>query len=726
MDSTSFLGSPLRPTVGKPPLSQLAQSLPKLTKETELQKLLADEKMRSQMHKTNFMQLKEEHKRLQEENAQLEEEIRRTVEESKIVQEKYKSLYEESRKELADKHTMIEEYRNKVLTPQRFEVIQMQIRDELENAYREKMQRKEMEMEEYRKLNNSMKQELNFVKSEYEHSRIESQRLVEELKLQYDAEVSNLRKEREVTINRIYAEGKNAQLHLKIKGLISEIEEVRAEREKCEMDYETVTRTHNKQITEQLASLKSLEAERESLRKQVENLQRDMTGSTDSYNKLLGKLHDLEKENMVLKNRADEVQHKSKLDVTNLKMDMLKQRGDLERDRDKLSNVIDDLRTKLDITKHNIQQQEQMLVEKEREAVRRVQAAREEEFAKFSEVENEKLELETKLHEIERRKMDEEAHRQAERERMEEKIRAAHEVKDTAEKELLVYKTKLAHQQSLMDQLDRERSENSELKSKVAKLEMDLNQYLGSEHDITDNNIRLRNQNELLREELKLTKEQYNKAHDNHERILAQCKAANADENTQLEMRVHELEEKLSQVNKKYNKAVLIYKKLKKRSSKVIENLKDQHQIMEAKMEELELEKKTLAACVPQDTYKNLQKQWKELFRRHSQFRHIICSGALQQVPIGDMSFASVTLPMDASAFANYSFNDQERKHQEDLRILRQKLDLLDDNQKQQLEDLQEVAHSTFKNTLPEYDDIDGIEKTDLEKNSTSTSPVPS
>lgn len=113
-----------------------------------------------------------------------------------------------------------------------------------------------------------------------------------------------------------------------------------------------------------------------------------------------------------------------------------------------------------------------------------------------------------------------------------------------------------------MDQLERERSENSELKSKVAKLEMDLNQYLGSEHDITDNNIRLRNQNELLREELKLTKEQYNKAHDNHERILAQCKAANADENTQLEMRVHELEEKLSQVNKKYNKAVFIYKKV--------------------------------------------------------------------------------------------------------------------------------------------------------------------
>ena len=46
---------------------------------------------------------------------------------------------------------------------------------------------------------------------------------------------------------------------------------------------------------------------------------------------------------------------------------------------------------KLDIAKHTIQQQDQALVEKEREAVRRVQAAREEEFTKFAKVENDKL-----------------------------------------------------------------------------------------------------------------------------------------------------------------------------------------------------------------------------------------------------------------------------------------------------------------------------------------------
>ena len=41
--------------------TSLAQSLPKLTQETELQKMLADERMRCETHKTNYQTLKAEH-----------------------------------------------------------------------------------------------------------------------------------------------------------------------------------------------------------------------------------------------------------------------------------------------------------------------------------------------------------------------------------------------------------------------------------------------------------------------------------------------------------------------------------------------------------------------------------------------------------------------------------------------------------------------------------------
>ena len=51
-----------------------------------------------------------------------------------------------------------------------------------------------------------------------------------------------------------------------------------------------------------------------------------------------------------------------------------------------------------------------------------------------------RLELETKLQENERRRIDEETHRHAEREKYDERVRQAHEAKETAEKEALVFK----------------------------------------------------------------------------------------------------------------------------------------------------------------------------------------------------------------------------------------------------------------------------------------------
>ena len=52
--------------------------------------------------------------------------------------------------------------------------------------------------------------------------------------------------------------------------------------------------------------------------------------------------------------------------------------------------TVTELKTQLDIAKHSQDQQAHALVEKEREAVKRVQAAREEEWQKLHKVEHEK------------------------------------------------------------------------------------------------------------------------------------------------------------------------------------------------------------------------------------------------------------------------------------------------------------------------------------------------
>ena len=50
------------------------------------------------------------------------------------------------------------------------------------------------------------------------------------------------------------------------------------------------------------------------------------------------------------------------------------------------------------------------------------------------------MELETKVQENDRRRLEDESQRHAEREKAEDRLRAAHDAKETAEKEALVFK----------------------------------------------------------------------------------------------------------------------------------------------------------------------------------------------------------------------------------------------------------------------------------------------
>ena len=69
---------------------------------------------------------------------------------------------------------------------------------------------------------------------------------------------------------------------------------------------------------------------------------------------------------------------------------MLKERGDLERERDRLANTIKDLDSQLDTLKMQVDQQADTMVTKEEDAERRIQAAGEQEWHKLTALESEK------------------------------------------------------------------------------------------------------------------------------------------------------------------------------------------------------------------------------------------------------------------------------------------------------------------------------------------------
>ena len=84
-----------------------------------------------------------------------------------------------------------------------------------------------------------------------------------------------------------------------------------------------------------------VQTERNTLKLQLEGVTKELSGTQELQTQLTARIHELEKDNITLKNRADEVTHRSKVELTNLKMEMLQERGDLERTRDKLKNEIE-------------------------------------------------------------------------------------------------------------------------------------------------------------------------------------------------------------------------------------------------------------------------------------------------------------------------------------------------------------------------------------------------
>ena len=88
--------------------------------------------------------------------------------------------------------------------------------------------------------------------------------------LKLNFQVANLRKDRETILSRSQTDNtdaqrlrtlqrENAQLHMKVKGLLSELEESRAQREHLGLQSDSVSRLQAKQIIEHQANIKALE-----------------------------------------------------------------------------------------------------------------------------------------------------------------------------------------------------------------------------------------------------------------------------------------------------------------------------------------------------------------------------------------------------------------------------------------------------------------------------------
>uniref|UniRef100_A0A8B9BZP0 Centrosomal protein 83 n=1 Tax=Anser brachyrhynchus TaxID=132585 RepID=A0A8B9BZP0_9AVES len=695
------LGSLLPPMVGN---GDVANS-------QELQKLLIDEKMRCEHHKANYQTIKAEHIRLQEEYTKSQDELKRLLVEKQTVHEKFQFLLAEYREELLGKTQELERLKMQVLTPQKLELLKAQIQQELESPMTERYRKLENEVEKYRTEFNKLRYEHTFLKSEFEHQKEGHARILEEKKIKYEAEIARLEKDKEELHNQLLSvdptrdskrvevlSREKAQLYQKLKGLEAEVAELRAERDNCGAQAESVQRIQVRQLAEMQALTRSLEAEKKSAEQQIDRVEKELQMSHEQNILLTSKLHKSEREVNSLTAKVEELKHSHKLEVTNVKLEAARTKSEAERERNKIQSEMDGLLSDKEILKAAVERHKVLLVEKDRELIRKVQAAKEEVFEKIAALQDEKLELENRLADLEKMKLEQDTWRQTEKDQYEEKLRVVQLAEESSKKELQRLRLKIQQQAMQAEELEEKKRESGDLKQQIQDMQLQVASLSQSENDLLDSNQKLKETIERLRQECQNARTQAEKAQLETEKTLEYKRIEWLEEKHMLTQRITEKEEKYNEAKNKLCRAAVAQKKRKTLNDNKQRRMQEKLQLLEAKIEELEKENHVLnRQNVSYEEYARLQKRLKDLQRRHNEFRSLILNPNVPSLNPASVMSSSALPPGPEVSFPLL----QEEQHQRELSLLRKRLEELETTQRKQLQELgpsrERVAVGTYR-----------------------------
>uniref|UniRef100_A0A1I8H3I4 TPR_MLP1_2 domain-containing protein n=1 Tax=Macrostomum lignano TaxID=282301 RepID=A0A1I8H3I4_9PLAT len=437
---------------------------------------LSEERLRSDQHRSNFQLLKAKHSQLQEQYANLERQLKTTLEESRAAQERLNDTLHAAKKERDDARAELEEAKLQGLNAQKLEMIKAQVTEDLELAYKDRYAQLSQESAYHRQEWNRLRYESAAARSDLEHAKAEHSRVIEELKLVHDAEVANLRQ--------------NAQLLARLKALDSELEEARTGRDSEQQSAELRARTLERQLADCQSNVRQLNAERESLRQQLDDTGRELSEARALDLQLTGRSAEAEK------NAAQFEKPIRRIGAQGQAGDWTQERGAIERERDSLLAVRDDLQHRLSLAASKLSRLERDALDRERQLARREQAVREEEWQVRQQIESEKIaaegELQTarqKVAEVDsviraeesavsraeseaKASADERASLESRIERLERELRTQTEARDELESRLRRHEAEAAAAADTLDALEEAKSERLEAQRELRQVQV--------------------------------------------------------------------------------------------------------------------------------------------------------------------------------------------------------------------------------------------------------------
>nr|XP_057933724.1 centrosomal protein of 83 kDa-like [Doryrhamphus excisus] len=631
----------------------------------ELQNMLTDLQKKCETYKSNYQVLKNEHSSLQDELMHTQEEVKRLL----AQQEKLQSQMSERSGELLYTKKENEELRLQVMTPQRLELLKVQLQQEMEVPIKERFHKLEEEAEKYRSDFNKLRYAFTMLIAQVERQKEDDAGVLEGQRMHYEVEIAHLKKEKESLVSQYKNSDQlqdrkhleillkeKTQLTMLVKGLQAEVAELQALKDNSDQQVENIQLTQNRQLTESHAMVKSLEAERQSLSLRAERIEGELHLSQEQSSQLTGQLHKAKREVNALTCQIDTLKLSHKTDVDNVKLEFTRSKGEVERERDTLKGQIESLKTEVEVLNEMLEKHNEVLVEKEREMVRKVKSVCEEELRKTSILHEEKLELESHLAKLEQQRLLQDTTVEAQKREWEEQLRFAQKSEESVRKELQGLKIRLKQQSSELEELERQRAELEDLKQKNQQLHVHVGALSKSQAELMETNQHLREKMAMVKEE---------NVRRGAEQLVEDSKAREA-----------KLEEKYSQLKDKIKRMAATQKKRKAKMEKKEKSQQDTIQTLTEQIDELNREG---AAA---------NKRLQDYQQRHSEFRSLLMSnggsfgaGIAQAKP----SCRSALFLGPEILLSNAQEDEREQK---ELALLRQRVDDLERVQQKQLEEL--------------------------------------
>nr|XP_027197822.1 centrosomal protein of 83 kDa-like [Dermatophagoides pteronyssinus] len=515
-------------------------------REEELQKLLAEERKRSEQRRNNYNSLKGEHLKLQDQYLNLQAEMKQILEETVYFKEKKKEELEELLKINETKSKQIEKL-EKNIRENDPEILRIKLIDELD----EPLKKAEKEKDKLNKDRERLCNELKLYKQQIEHMEKEHLDAIEKIKLSYEVELNLIKREKEEIRIRLV----EASQVPDVKKLIDLSEENSRLNRRLQSAQDIIEQVEQKykQIQQQIQDLVLENEQKERIHEsKIAHLQEQI----NEYKQEIKNCKiELNVRNSEIEEHLKEIGHLKRM-LEKYKFDIEQQRilfdGEKETIVSKMNNEIKLLNQTKDSFKEEIKKQKELLARKDesiaelekiieskdKECVEKINSSINEELEKLTRLEHEKKSLELSLEDC----LNEKRTFSLEMEKQRRHIEQLNEIKNGQERETMLLRAKLETQASAIEELEKIRKQHIALHEEVNRLKLESYDNVVNNKELTRMNQNMKEEIVRLKEQLEEERRHLEEVNISNEKQISKISNRFDEERNELRERINRLE----------------------------------------------------------------------------------------------------------------------------------------------------------------------------------------